>query len=260
MTFTKIIEKKNDLLHTTWKTVLITAGTLLTLDAVFLFFVSNMNLGLVATLCLGMALLMYGVLLDGLVKKIPRCIKGIFWSGVVTVISFVSFFLIYGASENPTYEEDVIIVLGCGIHGERITESLRYRLDRAIEYSNMNPDAMIVVSGGKGPQEDITEALAMERYLLSQGIPQEKIIKEEQSTSTFENFTYTKEILDERYEESYKIVYVTNDYHTFRAGQIARKVGFEDVTYCSAQTAWYSKISCCLRECIGVLKYWVLGN
>ena len=51
-----------------------------------------------------------------------------------------------------------------------------HRLGKAVD-ANRNYKAIIIVSGGQGPQEDITEALAMERYLKNKGIPQERIIK-----------------------------------------------------------------------------------
>ncbi len=238
----------------------IVSGGCLVANGIFLLFLSNINIGPIATLLLGVILLFSGICINGVVKSIPKWIKAVFLSGLLIVTFFISFLLIHGMSESATYKEDAIIVLGCGIRGEKITESLRQRLDRAIEYYHDNEDAIIVVSGGQGPQEDITEALAMERYLISKGIPADKIIKEESSTSTYENFKYTKVILDEYFENDYSIVYVTSDYHTYRAGAIARSVGYENVTHCSADTPWYSKLPCCLRECVGVLRFVLLGE
>src|SRR5699024_8835907 len=101
----------------------------------------------------------------------------------------------YGRRDNSSYDEDVIIVLGCGIRGDMVSDQLARRLDAAIRYHTQNPDAMILVSGGQGPQESVTEALAMETYLIAGGIPSDKIIKEESSTSTYSNLLFSKEIL-----------------------------------------------------------------
>ena len=236
------------------------AGGCLTTNGIYLLSLSNINIGPIATLLMGLILLFCGICINGIVKVIPRWIKKTFLSGLLLVTAYTVFLIIYGASESTNYEEDVIIVLGCGIRGEQVTESLKLRLDRAIEYYYENPDAVIVVSGGKGPQESITEALAMERYLISEGIPAHRIIKEELSTDTYENFMYSKEILDDYFEDAYSIVYVTNDYHTFRAGVIARSAGYEEITYCSAETTWYTKTSSCLRECVGILRFILLGR
>lgn len=247
-------------IHIIQKTLFIAIGILLTANAVCMLFLSNMHIGLIAVLLLGAIFLFYGICLDGIIKKIPKWIKGTFFVCVLLAVAFISFLLIYGNFNNATYEEDAVIVLGSGIRGETLTVGLKNRLDAAIQYHENNSDAVIVVSGGQGPQEDITEALAMERYLLSMGIPQENIIKEEQATSTYENFVYTKQLLDAHFDGAYSVTYVTNDYHIYRAGAIARSAGFETVTHCSSETPWYSVVPSCVRECIGVMKFWLLGN
>lgn len=75
----------------------------------------------------------------------------------------LSFIAIYGKVDNVIYKEDAVIVLGCGIRGKNVSAILSYRLDKAVEYYRKNQNAVIVVSGGQGPQEEITEAEAMER-------------------------------------------------------------------------------------------------
>jgi uncharacterized SAM-binding protein YcdF (DUF218 family) len=149
-------------------------------------------------------------------------------------------------------------VLGAGIRGERVTHMLSYRLDKAAQYSENNPQAIIVVSGGQGPQEDITEALAMERYLIDKGIPKEKIIKEEVSTSTYENLLFSKELLDVLFEEPYETVVITNDFHIYRATKIAEKIGLTASRY-HAKIDWYSIPRNYSRECIAIFKFWILG-
>ena len=71
--------------------------------------------------------------------------------------------------------------------------TLKSRLDTAIEYLNITKDdTYIVVSGGQGNGENISEAKAMQRYLIQKGIEEEKIILEDKSTSTNENFKYSR--------------------------------------------------------------------
>lgn len=256
----QILSEQKRITHNIPKILLIAIGILLTANAVCMLFLSNMHIGLIAVLLLGAIFLFYGICLDGIIKKIPKWIKGTFFACVLLAVAFISFLLIYGNFNNATYEEDAVIVLGSGIRGEELTVGLKNRLDAAIQYHENNPDAIIVVSGGQGPQEDITEALAMERYLLRQGVPQDKIIKEEQATSTYENFVYSKQLLDAYFDGIYRVAYITNDYHIYRAGAIARRAGFEHATHCSSATPWYSVVPSCVRECIGVLKFWVFGN
>lgn len=242
------------------KVLLIVSGSGLVLNALLMLMTSNVNVGILAELMLGAVLLLYGIFIDRLALKIPRVIKGIFSAGVCAVAVFVAFLLGFGLSDNIGGDENAVIVLGSGIRGELLTVGLKNRLDRAVEIYNDNPDVTIIVSGGQGPQEDITEALAMERYLLKCDIPQEKIIKEEKATSTYENFDYSRQILEQLYGEDYKIAFVTNEYHIFRAGSLAKIAGIDGATHAHSSTKWYTVIPSCMRECMAVVKLWIFNR
>jgi uncharacterized SAM-binding protein YcdF (DUF218 family) len=133
---------------------------------------------------------------------------------------------------------------------------LQYRLDKAIEYFSKNPNVIIIVSGAQGPGEDITEALAMERYLKARGIPEEHIIKEEQSTSTLENCTYSKQILDAYFPAGYRAAVITNKFHIYRTVMVAKRVGLP-VTHIGAFIQWYNYSITYLREFAAVMKLWI---
>ncbi len=239
------------------KVLLIISGSLLVFNALLMSVMSNINAGIIAELLLGTVILLYGILLEKLVPKIPKWLRAVFWCSVCTVTVFVTVLLGLGVTDTVTGNEDAVIVLGSGIRGELLTVGLKNRLDCAVEMYKDNPDIIIVVSGGQGPQEDITEALAMERYLLSRSIPQQNIIKEEQATSTYENFVYSKQLLDKTLGKNYKAAYVTNDYHIYRAGSLARIAGFGDLTHSHSTTVWYTVIPSCMRECMAVVKLWI---
>lgn len=239
------------------KILLIVIGTGLVLNAMLMLMTSNINAGIIAEFMLGAAVVFYGVFADKFSSKISRIFKILFRAGVCAVAVFVVFLLGYGANDNISGNEDVIVVLGSGIRGELLTVGLKNRLDRAIEVYNENPDVVIVVSGGQGPQEDITEALAMERYLLRCGIDSERIIKEERATSTYENFIYSKQILDRLLGDGYDVAFVTNEYHIYRAASLAKIAGLENITHAHSNTVWYTVIPSCIRECMAVVKLWV---
>ena len=84
-------------------------------------------------------------------------------------------------------EKIIIIVLGAGLKGDTPSLALERRLEKAAEYMNKNGNAIAIVSGGQGKGETISEAQAMENYLLNHGIREDRIIKEDNSTSTYEN-------------------------------------------------------------------------
>ena len=121
--------------------------------------------------------------------------------------------------------EDCMIVLGGGLDrntGEPLS-TLAYRLDRAIELFGEGYAPVIIVSGGQGADEVISEAEAMRNYLIQRGIPESVIMMEAQSTTTRENMAYSKAIMDENGYESALIV--TSDYHLWRAMQLADRAG-----------------------------------
>lgn len=229
-------------------------GALLLGNAALMMVIANLNFGLLPVAMLGAVLLIYGLFYE----KLPfrRLISGVLAFGLAVIISFTSFLAIYGRNDNATLEEKTVIVLGCGIRGERVSVGLAKRLNKAYEYHLQNPDAVIIVSGGQGPQEDITEALAMQRYLCEKGIPESKIIMEGKSTSTIENFKFSHEIMKEMGLPDNEVVFVTNGYHVYRAASYAKAEGLT-VTHLGTDIIWYTIPMNYLREMLAVMKMWV---
>ena len=147
---------------------------------------------------------------------------------------------------------DYVIIHGAGlIKGERISKLLASRLDKAIEIYKKDPTApMLIPSGGKGSDESLSEAEAMKRYLIEKGIPEDKIIKEDKSPSTFENLKKSKEIIDSQ-EGSKKTVLVTSNYHVYRALRYCRKIGL-NCTGVGSHVAFYYWPSALIREYIAI--------
>lgn len=221
--------------------------------------VSNFNLGVILTIMAGVFFLLWGVLykrINGIKSKKFVFIKRVVIALIVAEAVLVGFIAFYGQTENVHYNEDAVIVLGAGIRGDRVTIPLAYRLNSAIEYHKKNPSAVIVVTGGQGYQESVTEAYAMEKYLIRRGVNPDKIIKEEKATSTNENMHFTKEILDEYFTDDYSVVVITNNFHTYRGVQIAKTEGFNHVYKKPAGLKWYNMAPCYLRESLAVLKMW----
>ena len=242
------------------KYVFLFLGVMITANGIIASFFLSFNVGVLFTCLLGMILLICGICWKIILQKIPKYIRYAFIICLFIMATVISSFYLYGNTDTVSYSEDAVIVLGAGIRGEEIPRDLARRLDTAIWYHKKNPNAVIVVSGGKGTGEDITEALAMERYLIEKGIPQEKILKEERSTSTKENFLYTKEILDDHFETHYSVAFVTSDFHIFRAKHLAEHADFASPSHMHSTTPWYSVIPNGLRECLGIFKMWLIDQ
>jgi len=153
---------------------------------------------------------------------------------------------------------DTVIVLGCGIWPDgRPTLALKLRLDKAIEYYEENPHVNIVVTGGQGHSEPYPEALAMQEYLISRNIPKEKILIEDKSTSTRENFEFSRKIMNLPDDRIEKIVFITNDFHVLRARILARRFGFEAYAI-AAPTPTVIVLNSYLREFFAFVKSMVV--
>ena len=197
----------------------------------------------------------------------PQAVKGFLrskWGKITAIlvicgISFaifgVAFLYFYGTDDNATYDEDAIIILGAGVKGERLSLTLKYRLDKGLEYIALNPDAKIIVTGGMGPGEDITEAEAMRRYLVSQGIDNSRIIIEDKATSTYENLMYSSEFL----KSGDRVVIVTDGFHIFRGVSMAEKFGLK-ATHIHSKSYIPQLPLNFIRELAAVMKMFVLGK
>lgn len=134
----------------------------------------------------------------------------------------------------PT-DRNFIIILGCAIRGDgTLTPLLKDRVDAAVafekkQYRETGKHAVFVPSGGQGADEVISEGEAMENYLRSIGIPEERIVREDKSTNTLENLKLSKEIIDGMSDsEDKKIAFATSGYHVFRGYIMAKKIEMDD--------------------------------
>ncbi len=144
---------------------------------------------------------------------------------------------------------DYIIVLGAGVIGTRVTPLLAARIDKGIELLYDNPDAVLILSGGQGPGEDIAEGEAMARYAEQRGVGLEKIIVEGKSTSTEENLLFSRELMS---RDRPRAIVVTTAYHVFRALLLAKQQGLKCVGF-GAKTKWYFTLNALIREFVGYL-------
>jgi len=232
------------------------AGVALLLNAAFLGVSANFHSGIVFTGLAGAALFLYGLFFARL--RNAWLLHVILATGLVLAVCLPGFLFLYGKTDTAGYTEDALIVLGAAIRGEVPSYPLYTRLEAAVDYHARNPEAMIVVSGGQGFQETISEALAMERYLLRRGVSPDRIIREDRATSTFENFKYSKELLDVFFDNAYTIAFVTSDFHVFRAARTARALRLV-ATHRQAPILWYTVPANVLRECAAIARNFLFG-
>lgn len=181
----------------------------------------------------------------------------------LTVVCFILFIIIllnvyhYGKEATPE-KSDVILLLGCKVREEGVPSLLlEYRLEKALELYNQGYADKIIVSGGQGDNEPMTEAQAMGTWLEAEGVPGDRILTEDQSTSTYENIKYSKAIMER--EGLKTAVIVSNDFHLYRAMLMAKDCGMT-ASAASAPTLDYLKSYYYSRELLSVIKYMIIGS
>lgn len=170
-----------------------------------------------------------------------------------------------------------VIVLGACVRGTRVTRSLAFRLKKAAAYAEEHEDCMLVVSGGQGAGEDITEAQAMSTYLQKLGIDEKRILLEGCSVNTRENLLFSRDLIclhEEAQrlhagqsdfacadaEEQLSVAVCSNNFHMYRAMALARAVGSWNVEGLAAMTDPFMWLSFTVREGAAMFKELLFGH
>lgn len=183
---------------------------------------------------------------------------------ILLSIAFIYAVIVFGlilseVRSQPESNIDLLIVLGAQVKGEapaRPSQQLEERLDAALIYLESNPDTQVLVTGGQGSDEWEAEADVMARYLIEAGIADERILVENRSVSTIENFSLGIQVLDPSQVRDLvytdEAVVVTNDYHMYRSLRSARQNGFPKVHGLSAVSRSQSTLKSYLREIVAL--------
>ena len=162
-------------------------------------------------LILGLLCFIYHFIKKYLNKKctLYKIVKGVICCVLIIFILVESIMVLYPKNDLDT-KCDYIIVLGALVNKNKISQSLKERLDSCVEYLYLTHDnPKIIVSGGQGRGENISEASAMKSYLLYKGI-------EGDSHKKIENLN---------------VKVITTDFHTLRSKIISKRVGYANTTF-----------------------------
>ncbi|MDR1212938.1 MAG: YdcF family protein [Propionibacteriaceae bacterium] len=215
-------------------------------------------------LSLGLGLVILGYLALGLGSLIEPSTRLLAWTlAIGSPIGYFGFCLLAYILYSWLYQwwtrrwsppANAVVVLGSGLIDGRVPPLLASRLDRgrAIWQRSLDQGGspVLVVSGGQGPDEPITEAAAMADYLVARGVEPDLIWREDTSRTTEQNITHTKLIL-QRSEVSGPVAVVTNNFHAFRAASLMRQAGLPGYTV-GSPTAGYFWPSATIREFIAI--------
>lgn len=174
----------------------------------------------------------------------------------------------FGSSGEP--DLDYIIVLGAQMWENGPSKALRLRLDTALKYLEHNEHTQVIVSGGKGSNEPVSEAQGMYVYLTEHGGDPDRIIREERSVNTCENLRFSRKLMEEREAEkgqtgrtqkpAYSVGIVTSNFHVYRSLGIAQAQGYARVCGIAAPSDYLMQPNNMLREFMGIMKDLLTGN
>ncbi|MFD3158359.1 YdcF family protein [Haloimpatiens sp. FM7330] len=181
--------------------------------------------------------------------------------GLIFFIIIETPILYYG---NKTYKKDseYLIVLGAGVQGRTMSLTLYQRMEKSLEYIKEHPNTKIIVSGGQGPNELISEAEAMKEFLVNHEIDENRIIKEDKSTNTHENLVFSKKKVEEDSDKdikNLKICVVTSNFHVFRAKMLGKRVGLT-LEGIPARIHPLLVPNFYVRECLAVVKSYIFDR
>ena len=259
--------KKSGVWRIIFRALLILIGLFLMADTMFVRTLSNYNLGVIMPFIIGAPLFIRGVFYGPITRFMRSHIIGkiIKWgmiaayAGFFTLFTATTIITVAAGSTVPDDIADVMVVLGACVRGENVSLTLYNRLNKTVEYLERNPSTIAIVSGGQGEGESIPESLAMKRFLINSGIDESRIITEDQSRSTLENFTFSKPIIESRFGEDAKVVFVTTSFHVYRAGKVAESAGLK-AQGLGTPSVWYIALNDYMRECAAITYYLIAGR
>jgi len=246
-----------------WSRIFAVLGALCLLYCLTIFFFMGYGTsffliwGMIAAACGGMSLFLSRAdWLDRLPKWFKRsfvilcCVGG-------AVFLFVEGLILSEFGAKAETGAEYVIVLGAQWKSNGPSYVLKKRLDKAVDYLLDNPETKVIVTGGQGSNEHITEAEGMYGYLVEAGIEAERIQQEDQATNTVENLVLSSAFLDKEID---KVVLVTNNFHMFRALSLAKGQGYKQVEGLAAGSYPGMLPNNLLREFFGVGKDFLVGN
>lgn len=193
-------------------------------------------------------------------------LKAFFALILVGVLSFGGLFaaVMYGSYNHITGDPQVMVILGCRVMpGGEPSMLLQDRLETALDYLEEDPDILVVVSGGQGSNEPVSEAACMAGWLEEKGISEDQIFQEDQSSNTKENLIFSKDLLAREGIDvgETDVLVVSNGFHLTRARMLAERFGYGEVSTLAAPSSHIpSRIQMYIREPLALVKSFLLDR
>ena len=190
--------------------------------------------------------------LRSLTQSWSRVLAGILLAaeGVGILLVIVLGLTILSAAHKPEPENmEYYLVLGAWVNGRQPSRALRKRLDKALSCAEKDPAARLILSGGQGDDEEISEAVCMRNYLVAAGVEEDRLILEDRSTSTRENLLFSDQLTG---CGGASCGIISNDFHICRAMKLARQAGYRDCYGIAAEGDPVMELHYIVRESVAL--------
>lgn len=223
------------------------------------------NAGNLFGMSVGAIICLFGIFYTPSVAFIIKLCENRIYKIILIIILILAIFVsamfigtlasVVNQSKNTSNGETTVITLGCRVRGDVPSLQLQARCRETAKYLEDNPNAVAILSGGQGPDENISEGECMYNLITDAGIDPKRLFVENKSTSTDENIAFSKKIIEEN-ELDNDIVVVTSEYHLKRARMICKKNGLS-ANGIPAHSSFYSLPTFYTREVFAVWAQWI---
>lgn len=236
------------------------AGFLVLMAAVFQFFFVGYGTTVLMLLFAAALVLFYT---EALRRRWRKAMIAVSIAAAIGFGGFLTAFIpvLAGAKTDETVDADYVIVMGAGIRGDEPSLSMLNRLKPALEYLEDNPEAVAIVSGSQAPDEIVSEASVMKRWLEEAGIAPERIVIEDQADSTYENLLYSRQIIEALGgDPAAGVVIVSSDYHLCRIRILAEELGLQPQCIAGKTSYRILMLNYAVREAFALWEIRVFGS
>ena len=189
-------------------------------------------------------------------KHWSRLLTGLTAAGMAVIFGAMGYIAVQGQDSIMAQDETpaFIVVLGAQVQGDGPSLTLKKRLDKTLTFMQEHPDKTVIVSGGQGKGEEVTEAYAMAQYLENAGIDRGRIVQEDVSVNTLENLKFSGKLIE---DADTPVGIVSNNFHVYRGCRYAKHAGFKNPFPIAASCHPLLFPNYFVRECFAVWKLWL---
>ena len=141
-------------------------------------------------------------------------------------------------SVNESVNADYLIILGCRVKGSEAQQTLIMRIEAAAEYLSEHKNTVAIACGGIVHSDQlVSEAEVIKQGLINLGVESQRIILDDKSKTTIENFVNAREIiknLEKERDRKAVLAFLSSDFHIERALLIAKQCGLDVYSVASA--------------------------